>query len=53
MFVSDEWRDCRYNRRQDGRAIAKMVYTDTFLQRVEKVCSVSEPIVVLRLVDGE
>eukprot|EP00253_Pinus_taeda_P021780 PITA_21780 len=54
MFVSDEWYDCRYNRRQDGRVIAKMVYFDTFWQGVEEACSVSEPIVkVLRLVDGE
>jgi hypothetical protein len=32
MFVSDDWRDCRYNRRQDGKAIAKMVYSETFWQ---------------------
>ena len=31
-----------------------MVYTETFWQGVEEVCSISEPIVkVLRLVDGE
>ena len=54
MFVSNEWCDCRYNRRQDGRAIEKMVYTDTFWQGLEEACSVSEPIVkVLRLVDGD
>eukprot|EP00253_Pinus_taeda_P035185 PITA_35185 len=44
----------RYNRRKDGRAIEKMVYSDTFWQEVEEACTVSEPIVkVLRLVDGE
>eukprot|EP00253_Pinus_taeda_P027354 PITA_27354 len=54
MFVSDDWRNCRYNRRQDGKAIAKMVYFETFSRGVEEACAVSEPIVkVLRLVDGE
>eukprot|EP00253_Pinus_taeda_P011616 PITA_11616 len=54
MFVSDDWRNCRYNRRPDGKAIAKMVYSETFWHGVEEACAVSEPIVkVLRLVDGE
>eukprot|EP00253_Pinus_taeda_P021405 PITA_21405 len=54
MFVSDDWRNCRYSRRQDRKAIAKMVYSETFWHGVEEACSVSEPIVkVLRLVDGE
>eukprot|EP00253_Pinus_taeda_P001557 PITA_01557 len=54
MFVSDDWRNCRYNRRHDGKAIAKMVYSKTFWHGVEEACAVSEPIVkVLRLVDGE
>eukprot|EP00253_Pinus_taeda_P032126 PITA_32126 len=54
MFVSDDWRNCRYNRRLDGKAIAKMVYSETFWHGVEEACVVSEPIVkVLRLVDGE
>eukprot|EP00253_Pinus_taeda_P002149 PITA_02149 len=44
----------RYNGRQDGKAIAKMVYSETFWLGVEEACSVSEPIVkVLRLVDGK
>lgn len=30
MFVCDEWRDCTYSMREDGRAIAKLVYTDSF-----------------------
>eukprot|EP00253_Pinus_taeda_P009492 PITA_09492 len=54
MFVFDDWRNCRYSRRQDGKAIAKMVYSEMFWRGVEEACSVSEPIVkVLRLVDGE
>eukprot|EP00253_Pinus_taeda_P004556 PITA_04556 len=54
MFVSDDWRNCRYNRRLDGKAIAKMVYSETFWHGVEEACAVSELIVkVLRLVDGE
>eukprot|EP00253_Pinus_taeda_P015844 PITA_15844 len=54
MFVSNDWRNCRYNRRQDEKAIAKMVYSETFWHGVEEACAVSEPIVkVLRLVDGE
>eukprot|EP00253_Pinus_taeda_P012325 PITA_12325 len=44
----------RYNKRQDGKAIAKMVYSKTFWRGAEEACVVSEPIVkVLRLVDGE
>jgi hypothetical protein len=54
MFVSDEWHDCAYNRREDGRAIAKVVYNDSFWEGVIEVCLVSEPLVkVLRLVDRE
>eukprot|EP00253_Pinus_taeda_P014398 PITA_14398 len=54
MFVSDDWRNYRYSKRQDGRAIVKMVYSNTFWHGVEEACLVSEPIVkVLRLVDGE
>lgn len=54
MFVSDDWRNCRYNRRQDGKAIAKMVYSEMFWRGVEEACAVSEPIVKVRgLVDGE
>ena len=30
MFVCDEWCDCAYNRREDGKTIAKLVYTDSF-----------------------
>eukprot|EP00253_Pinus_taeda_P033933 PITA_33933 len=54
MFVSNDWRNCRYSRRHDEKAIAKMVYSKTFWRGVEEACTVSEPIVkVLRLVDGE
>ena len=54
MFVCDEWRDCAYSRREDGKTIAKLVYTDAFWEGMEEVCSVSEPLVrVLRLVDGD
>jgi hypothetical protein len=54
MFVSGEWRDCRYSRRVDGRAIARLVYIDSFWQGVEEFCSGVEPLVkVLRLVDGD
>ena len=54
MFVSDDWRACRYSRRPDGRAIEKMVYSETFWRGVQEACAVSEPIVkVLSLVDGE
>jgi hypothetical protein len=30
MFVSGEWHDCRYSRQEDGRAIARLVYSDSF-----------------------
>jgi hypothetical protein len=54
MFVSGEWCDCRYSKREDGRAIARLVYSDSFWEGVEEVCSVAEPLVkVLRLVDGD
>jgi len=54
MFVYDEWRDCRYSRREDGKAIARLVYLDSFWEGMEEVCSISEPLVkVLRLVDGD
>eukprot|EP00253_Pinus_taeda_P008976 PITA_08976 len=47
-------KELRYSRRQDGKAITKMVYPETFWCGVEEACSISEPIVkVLRLVDGE
>ena len=54
MFVCDEWRDYRYSRREDGKAIARLVYLDSFWEGMEEVCSISEPLVkVLRLVDGD
>jgi hypothetical protein len=54
MFVSGPWCDYRYNRRVDGRAIARLVYIDSFWEGVEEVCSIVEPLVkVLRLVDGD
>ena len=54
MFVCDEWCDCTFNRRQDGTAIAKLVYIDSFWDGMLEVCTISEPLVkVLRLVDGE
>ena len=54
MFVCDEWRDCAYNRRENGRTIAKLVYTDSFWEGVEEVCAVSEALVkVLRLVGSD
>jgi hypothetical protein len=54
MFVCDEWRDSTYSRREDGKAIARLVYSDSFWEGVAKVCSVCEPLVkVLRLVDSD
>jgi hypothetical protein len=54
MFVCDEWRDSTYSRREDGKAIARLVYNDSFWEGVAEVCSVSEPLVkVLRLVDSD
>jgi hypothetical protein len=54
MFVCDEWQDSTYNRREDGKAIARLVYNDSFWEGVAEVCSVSEPYVkVLRLVDSD
>ena len=54
MFVCDEWRDCTFNRRQDGTTIAKLVYIDSFWDGMLEVCTISEPLVkVLHLVDGE
>ena len=54
MFVCDERGDCVYSRREDGRTIAKLVYTNSFWEGVEEVCAVSKTLVkVLRLVDGD
>ena len=54
MFVCDEWRDSTYSRKEDGKAIARLVYSDSFWEGVAEVCSVSEPLVkVLRLVDSD
>ena len=54
MFVSSEWRDCAYSKREDGMAIARLVYSDSFWEGVQEACSVAEPLVkVLRLVDGD
>ena len=42
------------SRREDGKAIARLVYTDSFWEGVEEVCSISEPLVkALRLVDSD
>jgi hypothetical protein len=30
MFVCDEWHNCAFSTRQDGRAITKLVYIDSF-----------------------
>jgi hypothetical protein len=50
MFVCDEWQDSIYSRKEDGKAIARLVYSDSFWEGVAEVCSVSEPLVkVLRL----
>lgn len=35
MFVCDEWRDSKYSKKEDGRAIAKLVYIDSFWQGAE------------------
>jgi len=54
MVFCDEWHDCTYSGREDGRAITRLVYTDSFWEGVVEVCSVSEPLVkVLRLVDSD
>jgi hypothetical protein len=46
MFVCDEWQDSTYNRREDGKSIARLVYNDSFWEGVVEVCcSVSEPLV--------
>jgi len=52
MFVFNEWRDCAFSIGQDGRAITKLMYIDSFLEGVEEVCTVNTPLVkVLCLVD--
>ena len=54
MFVCDEWRECRYSRREDSRAIAGLVYFNSFWEGMKEVCSISETFVkVPRLVDGD
>jgi hypothetical protein len=54
MFVFYEWQDYRYSKREDGRAIARVVYNDSFWEGLVEICLVSEPLVkVLRLVDSD
>ena len=54
MFVCDEWRDSTYSRKENGKSIARLVYSDSFWEGVAEVCSVIEPLVkVLRLVDSD
>jgi hypothetical protein len=54
MFVFDEWWDSTYSRREDGKATARLVYSDSFWEEVAEVCSMSEPLVkVLRMVDSD
>jgi hypothetical protein len=53
MLVCDERCDCAFSTRYDGRAIAKLVYIDSFWEGVQEVYTVNEPLVkVLRLVNG-
>jgi hypothetical protein len=54
MCVFDEWRDSTYSRKEDGKSIARLVYSESFWEGVAEVCSVTEPLVkVLRLVDSD
>jgi hypothetical protein len=54
MFVCDPWQDSTYSRKEDGKAISRLVYSDSFWERVAEVCSVSEPLVkVMILVDSD
>jgi hypothetical protein len=54
MFVCNEWWDSTYSRREDGKAIGRLVYNDSFWEGVVEVYSVSEPLVkVMRLVGSD
>eukprot|EP00253_Pinus_taeda_P035915 PITA_35915 len=54
QVITDNATNYVYSWRQDGKAIAKMVYSETFWRGLDEACSINEPIVkVLRLVDGE
>ncbi|XP_071726331.1 uncharacterized protein [Rutidosis leptorrhynchoides] len=55
MFVSNEWRDCDWSKKSDGKEVKKIVMDDTyFWPSVVYSIKTTMPLVeVLRLVDGE
>jgi hypothetical protein len=54
MFICNQWCDFAFSTREDGRAIMKLVYTDSLWEGVQEVCTISKSLVkVLRLVDGD
>eukprot|EP00253_Pinus_taeda_P017282 PITA_17282 len=54
VFSSDEWNECQWSRKQDGKDVKKKVNEEIFWKRVVEIVKVAEPLVkVLWLVDGE
>jgi 23S rRNA A1618 N6-methylase RlmF len=38
MFVCNEWQDFTYSRKENGKAIVRLVYNDSFWEGVTEVC---------------
>jgi len=54
LFSSDEWNECQWARKQDGKDVKRKVNEEIFWKKAAEIVKLAEPLVkVLRLVDGE
>jgi len=54
MFSCDEWNECQWSQKAEGKDIADKVFEKTFWKKAEEIVLFSEPLVrVLRMVDGD
>eukprot|EP00253_Pinus_taeda_P012659 PITA_12659 len=54
VFSSDEWNECQWSHKHDGKDVRKKVNEEIFWKKATKLVRVANPLVkVLQLVDGE
>ena len=54
MFSCDEWNECQWSQKAEGKDIADKVFEKTFWKKAEAIVLVSEPLVrMLWMVDGD
>jgi len=54
VFSSDEWNECQWSRKEDGKDVKNKVNEEIFWKKEAKIVKVAKPLVkVLTLVDGE